>query len=310
MICDNLAEGREGVDIPVINTVDDTDIPFAFHYIAKNIDKDPRKTEGCKCVGVCKPKTCECMQRSSIKITKDGKINLSSGLPDYYAQLLFECDKTTCKGCQGKCEWRLTPEKFNKRVELFKTPNAGWGVRSQQFIEAGEFVAEFVGEVVTHIQQEHRPLEYAYKLTTIEKTQIDIFIDPYKYGNITRFFNHSCFENLQPFRFYSSHRDMTRGSIGFFASRDILPGHELTIDYGGDWWRSNIKDAAKRGGKLHCYCDWVFCIAPWPGKLQMDYNDAHKERKRILMENHRTLLRWKQGEKDRQKKTVEKREAN
>uniref|UniRef100_A0A183C2Q1 SET domain-containing protein n=1 Tax=Globodera pallida TaxID=36090 RepID=A0A183C2Q1_GLOPA len=300
MIVADLADGKEAVAIPVINTVDNSDIPYAFHYMPKNVDRIPRSVAGCSCVDGCKPKTCECIQRSSIKITPDRKINLRSGFPDFYHQVLFECDKNTCKGCRGKCEWRLTPEQFDKRVELFKTPKAGWGVRSQQFIETGEFVAEFVGEVVTDILQEHRPLEYTYKLT-LESSKVDIYIDPYLYGNITRFFNHSCFENLQPFRFYSSHRDMSRGSIGFFASRDILPGHELTIDYGEDWWRSNIKDAASRGHRLYCHCDWVCCLMPWPGKLQMEAEEARKERKRVLFENHRTLMLWKKGEKDRVK---------
>ena len=40
-------------------------------------------------------------------------------------------------------------------------------------------------------------------------------------------------------------------------SRDIIPGDELTIDYGEDWWLRKIKAAQKEGTNFYCCCDWV-----------------------------------------------------
>lgn len=56
----------------------------------------------------------------------------------FYHSLLFECDKETCK-CAGKCQHRMTPQKFNLKLELFKTSYAGFAVRSTQFIECGNY---------------------------------------------------------------------------------------------------------------------------------------------------------------------------
>jgi len=215
----DLSNGDAEFKIPVINDVDDDDVEERFVYISRTIytekEYQPRM-KGCKCQDQCLPESCSCIVKSSIDLYKN-RIDLSGDFPQFHEQVLYECTEETCKGCKGKCSQRLTPEKFNLKVELFKTPSAGFGVRSQQYIESGTFVGEFVGEFITGIHQENRPQDYAYHLVEGK----DFYVDPFTCGNITRFFNHSCFENLSPFRFYSLHRDKSRPSIGFFC----LSGH-------------------------------------------------------------------------------------
>lgn len=57
---------------------------------------------------------------------------------NFHNLFIFECDKETCK-CGGKCKHRMTPEKFNLKVELFKTKHAGYAVKSAQFIQYGNY---------------------------------------------------------------------------------------------------------------------------------------------------------------------------
>ncbi|UZJ51811.1 hypothetical protein CBS101457_001131 [Exobasidium rhododendri] len=59
-------------------------------------------------------------------------------------------------------------------------------------------------------------------------------IDAGLWGNLSRFFNHSCEPNLVVYPVYTEERDLRRPFLAFFAKTDILPGEELTFDYGGD----------------------------------------------------------------------------
>lgn len=52
-------------------------------------------------------------------------------------------------------------------------------------------------------------------------------IDANFYGNVSRFFNHSCSSNIVPVRVYFEHQDLRFPKIAFFASRDIEAGEEI-----------------------------------------------------------------------------------
>ena len=45
-------------------------------------------------------------------------------------------------------------------------------------------------------------------------------IDPYYYGNVSRFFAHSCNSNLFYVRLYSAHRDTERPTVATIAVSD------------------------------------------------------------------------------------------
>uniref|UniRef100_A0A915M247 SET domain-containing protein n=1 Tax=Meloidogyne javanica TaxID=6303 RepID=A0A915M247_MELJA len=257
IVKEDLSNGSASCKIPVVNVVDNSNFKERFLYVAENVEREDfeqKNLNGCDCIDVCLPGRCACIDNSTTRIY-DHKIDLTNGVPNFYENIIYECDKNTCLGCKGKCHWRLTPEKFNLEVEVFKTPLAGWAVRSRQLIEAGTFIAEFVGEIVHHNSMAHRPIDYAYDLPLLDiNKSANIYVDPHVYGNITRFLNHSCFENLHPFRYYSHHRDKSRISLGFFASRDIIPGDELTIDYGPEWWKGKIEESRKQNQVCSCCC--------------------------------------------------------
>lgn len=52
-------------------------------------------------------------------------------------------------------------------------------------------------------------------------------LDANFYGNVSRFFNHSCSANIVPVRVYFDHQDLRFPKIAFFASRDIEAGEEI-----------------------------------------------------------------------------------
>ncbi|KAL1183552.1 hypothetical protein V6Z11_A02G190800 [Gossypium hirsutum] len=61
--------------------------------------------------------------------------------------------------------------------------------------------------------------------------QARYFIDASKYGNISRFINHSCSPNLVNHQVLVDSMDCHRAHIGLYASQDISVGEELTFDY-------------------------------------------------------------------------------
>ena len=74
-------------------------------------------------------------------------------------------------------------------------------------------------------------------------------LDATNFGNIARFFNHSCEPNLEIFRVYVDVLDSSRPKIALFTKRDVLPGEELTFDY-----KYDVKKL-----KLRCRCGSANC---------------------------------------------------
>ena len=75
----------------------------------------------------------------------------------------------------------MTPEKFNLRVQLFKTEKAGFGCRALQYIQQGAhlvslveiihflgtFICEFTGELLSYKEAKVRPNDYPYYVTSM-----------------------------------------------------------------------------------------------------------------------------------------------
>ncbi|KAJ1972753.1 hypothetical protein H4R35_004500 [Dimargaris xerosporica] len=130
-------------------------------------------------------------------------------------------------------------------LEVFRTASRGWGVRTTISIPKGQFIAEYVGEIIDwSINALREPLYhelglmYIYQLDRGYTTPLDhtnnpnmLYVDSTYYCNITRFLNHSCEGNLIMVPFVSEYHDMAWHRIAFFAQRPIVAGEELTFDY-------------------------------------------------------------------------------
>lgn len=58
-------------------------------------------------------------------------------------------------------------------------------------------------------------------------------IDAGLWGNLARYFNHSCNPNMNLYPVYTEERDLRRPFLAFFANKEIYEGEELTFAYGG-----------------------------------------------------------------------------
>uniref|UniRef100_A0A8D2DER7 Histone-lysine N-methyltransferase NSD2 n=1 Tax=Sciurus vulgaris TaxID=55149 RepID=A0A8D2DER7_SCIVU len=146
--------------------------------------------------------------------------------------LMFECHPQVCPAgehCQNQC--------FTKRqypeTKIIRTDGKGWGLVAKRDIRKGEFVNEYVGELIDeeecmarirHAQE--NDITHFYMLT-IDKDRI---IDAGPKGNYSRFMNHSCQPNCETLK-WTVNGD-TR--VGLFAVCDIPAGTELTFNYNLD----------------------------------------------------------------------------
>ncbi|XP_053150478.1 histone-lysine N-methyltransferase, H3 lysine-36 specific isoform X3 [Hemicordylus capensis] len=143
--------------------------------------------------------------------------------------LLYECHPAVCPAgerCQNQC--------FTKRqypeVEIFRTLARGWGLQAKREIKKGDFVNEYVGELIDEEECRAR-IRYAqdhditnFYMLTLDKDRI---IDAGPKGNYARFMNHCCQPNCETQK-WSVNGD-TR--VGLFALTNINAGTELTFNY-------------------------------------------------------------------------------
>lgn len=140
-----------------------------------------------------------------------------------------ECHPTTCP-VGSKCQNQKIRLGQNGPVATFYTGGRGWGLKATKDIENGDFVVEYIGEVLSMEMvrerlkaSEERNVSNFYFLTLGK----DLIIDASAKSNYARFVNHSCDPNCQTQKWKVNGE--TR--IGIFAIKDISAGTELTFDY-------------------------------------------------------------------------------
>lgn len=172
--------------------------------------------------------------------------------------MLYECDETNCNvgkdHCQNRAFQKLTARtkqggRYRVGVEVVKTTDRGYGVRSNRCFEPNQIIMEYTGEIITQAECERRMNEKykdneCYYLMAFDQNMI---IDATT-GSIARFVNHSCNPNCR----------MEKWIVGgqprmalFAGDRPIMTGDELTYDYNFDPF--SAKNVQK------CLCGSVNC---------------------------------------------------
>ncbi|CAK7338133.1 unnamed protein product [Dovyalis caffra] len=144
--------------------------------------------------------------------------------------------RVQCISCSRACRCPETctnrPFRKDKKTKIVKTEFCGWGVEAAEPICKGDFIIEYIGEVIDDKLCEQRLWDMKYKgvqnfyMCEIRK---DFTIDATFKGNSSRFLNHSCKPNciLEKWEVEGETR------VGVFAAHSIRVGEPLTYDYSG-----------------------------------------------------------------------------
>ncbi|KAF4119865.1 [histone H3]-lysine4 N-trimethyltransferase ASH1L [Geosmithia morbida] len=155
--------------------------------------------------------------------------------------MLYECDETNCNVGRQYCTNRAFADltarrakggKYRVGVEVIKTSDRGYGVRSNRCFEPHQIIMEYAGEIITEEECERRMNEVykdneCYYLMSFDQNMI---IDATT-GSIARFVNHSCNPNCRMIKWIVS--GQPRMAL-FAGDNPITTGEELTYDYNFD----------------------------------------------------------------------------
>lgn len=223
--------------IKVENLYDLEGPPKGFVYINKCLTMPGIKIPdeppvGCEC-DVCEPRSRKCcgnQQSRSYNYRGKRRINIPPGFP------IYECNKR-CK-CGVDCPNRTIQAGRKVPLCIYRTnTGCGWGVKALRKIYKGEFVCEYVGEIITHDEAERRGKIYDARGRTylfdldFNSSDNPYTIDAATYGNVSHFINHSCEPNLAVWAVWIDCLDPNLPNLALFALREIEKDEELTFDY-------------------------------------------------------------------------------
>uniref|UniRef100_A0AC34PXQ5 Histone-lysine N-methyltransferase n=1 Tax=Panagrolaimus sp. JU765 TaxID=591449 RepID=A0AC34PXQ5_9BILA len=228
-------------DLPIIPKVKQTSMP-KFSFVEESIIKS----------------------KNAQQVVKDASAFMCNCIPDKNGYGCF----STCINhhlhmeCGSRCflKEKCQNKKFQNHqyasFEPFFAGAKGWGIRAKEKIKSGQFIVEYLGEIIDGNETTRRLKKYAknnHRHHYMMGLRNGAVIDATTYGNYSRFINHSCDPNAETQKWVVS-RQL---KIGFFALKDILPGEEIVFDY-----------AFERFGKKAqvCYCGTSKCTGFLGGK--------------------------------------------
>ncbi|KAL2866043.1 putative histone-lysine N-methyltransferase (Ash1) [Aspergillus lucknowensis] len=171
--------------------------------------------------------------------------------------MFYECDNSIC-GLGPECGNRSFEElkqraraggKYNVGVEVIKTADRGYGVRSNRTFEPNQIIVEYTGEIITQAECEKRmrtiyKKNECYYLMYFDQNMI---IDATR-GSIARFVNHACEPNCRMEKWTVAGKP--RMAL-FAGDRGIMTGEELSYDYNFDpYSQKNVQEC--RCGSEKC----------------------------------------------------------
>ena len=251
LILADLSTGVESIPVSLVNDVDNEKGPSFFTYSNSLRDSKPfslvQSSYGCNCNKTCVPGdlSCSCIQRNEGDFPY-----IANGILVSRRPLVHECGPM-CK-CFPNCKNRVSQTGLKHQMEVFKTENRGWGLRSFDPIRAGTFICEYAGEVIDRANENeyvfdtsriYNPFKWNYEPSLLEEISSNVTTEDYtipspliisskNFGNVARYMNHSCSPNVfwQPVLYAENNQYFLH--IAFFALRHIPPMTELTYDYG------------------------------------------------------------------------------
>ncbi|GMI72449.1 SET DOMAIN-CONTAINING PROTEIN 7, histone-lysine N-methyltransferase ASHH3 [Hibiscus trionum] len=186
---------------------------------------------------------------------------------DCHCGMLLSSCSSGCS-CGSSCLNKPFQNRPIKKLKLIQTEKCGAGIVADEDIKHGEFIIEYVGEVIDDKTCEERLWKMKHRGETnfyLCEINRDMVIDATYKGNKSRYINHSCCPNTEMQKWIIDGE--TR--IGIFALRDIKMGEPLTYDY----------QFVQFGADQDCHCGAAGCrrkLGVKPSKPKMSSDAALK----------------------------------
>ena len=227
-----------------------------------------RKFGGCRCAAkgkVCRENDrCECW---ALNRECDPELCLSCGAHD----ILDPANRRRDDIAHGRCANVVIQRGVPKRTILgiskimADSKEEGLGLYIGEAVRKGDFIDEYVGEIVTDNEAHRREAVYDKRnmsyLFDLNATQA---VDSTHMGNKSRFINSEIDEpNVQAKVLFCN--GVQR--IGMFAARTINPGEELSFNYGGNFSKKFTMSKGRAATKGRLPAAAAAAAAPVPPRL-------------------------------------------
>ena len=135
--------------------------------------------------------------------------------------------RTECTKCNITCCNNRIQRKKGAKLSVVEAGLKGLGLKTEQDLKIGDFIIEFVGEIIGNAEflrrKEMRKSEPQYFLSI----KNDVYLDTRTKGSIARYINHSCDPNAS----LDLWNVNGKIKVGVFAVKNIPNQTELTFDY-------------------------------------------------------------------------------
>ncbi|KAJ4773594.1 Histone-lysine N-methyltransferase [Rhynchospora pubera] len=252
----DISGGKEAIPVLLFNDVDKNNHPMygpmMYEYLKSPeypFSSKVSAMKGCQCRPTCSDK-CPCKERNGGTFAYDNGI-LLHGRP-----IVYECGNN-CH-CAATCSNRVTQRGIRYQLEVFRSRDTHWGLRSLDPIQAGTFICEFSGDVVLRdmvkqgsefqtvlidprkfpmrwhhwgnlsaVFPEWKPFE-----SPVVEEQPEYFLDVSRRNNVACYISHSEYPNAFIQFVLYSHDDVKFPRMAVFAMENIPPLRDITLDYG------------------------------------------------------------------------------
>ncbi|KAJ6851967.1 histone-lysine N-methyltransferase family member SUVH9-like [Iris pallida] len=253
----DISMGKENSAVSLFNDIDADRDPLLFEYLAIPVYPLGLQEKifgdhggGCECAKSCCTADCYCAKMNGGEFAYDANGILLRGKP-----VVYECGPY-CR-CSASCPNRVSQKGLANRLEIFRSLETGWGVRSLDLIRAGSFICEFSGLVLTKQQAEalsangdgfvfpnrfpRRWVEWGdvtdvfpdYMPAAFPSLPgLDFAIDVSRARNVACYMSHSSSPNVFVQFVLYDHYNVAFPHLMIFALENIPPLRELSIDYG------------------------------------------------------------------------------
>ncbi|CAH8338711.1 unnamed protein product [Eruca vesicaria subsp. sativa] len=261
----DVSNRKENAPVFLFNDIDNDQEPLYYEYLTKTsfprgiLFQQGGTASGCNCISGC-TSGCLCEMKNGGEFAYDYNGNLVRLRP-----LIHECGPAC--NCPPTCRNRVTQHGLRRRLEVFRSVETGWGVRSLDILHAGSFICEYVGVALTREQaniltMNGDTLVYPARFSSArwkawgDLSQVfpdyerpsyphippvDFAMDVSKMRNVACYISHSTDSNVIVQFVLHDHNNLMFPRVMLFAAENIPPMTELSLDYGvSDEWSPKL----------------------------------------------------------------------